>query len=279
MKLHDHTQKDTVKYCTLHASSTHKYPFLVDSCNGVLLYASHNNVFWTCSVSSPVLDQFISLPVSHNVTRPACSSLVFDDSWSWRDTQIRILNSELLVLDGFVKEQCFSPSVCSAKKVYWIRSLCLLVYDTDAEFFTLFPLPKDHSTKSRKGVYSQLLWESGVVHFCDPVNYGFFIWTSRENNFKLDHFVRLEYINNQYLRLKMGYSVRPCAFNKDLQLLYFHVLPHTIIAYSFETRELVQVWSYCCHGDEEEKDCWIFKIHPFLFSSVDLLKFNKLRQV
>lgn len=313
MKLHDQTQKKFPKFCTFHSSYTHKFPFLIDSCNGVLLYASHNNGFWTYSVSSPVLDQFISLPISHHISRPTCSSLVFDvdglnlfqvicffweevdlvsqmmncmifesDSWNWRETQIQILNSELLLLDGFSRGQCFNPSVFSheKRKLYWIWSLCLLVYDIDFEVFTLFSLPENNS---RKGVYYfQFLYESssegGVIQFCDPVNNGIFIWSFRGNEFKFDHFVRLENINDQDLRL--GYSIKPCAFNKDLQVLYLHVLPHTIVAYSFETQELVQIWSYE-EEEEEEEECWVFKIHPFLFSSVDLLAFNKkiLRQI
>ncbi|KAM3341804.1 hypothetical protein P3S68_026770 [Capsicum galapagoense] len=194
--------------------------------------------------------------------------------WSWREDKLRIMNSELLLLDGFSRGQCCNTSVFVMQKLYWIWSLCLLVYDIDEEYFTLFPLPNNSSRKSRKGVYSQMLWESseGLVQFCDPVNNGFFIWSFNGGDFKLDHYVRLE-----DLRLrKMGYSVKPCAFNKALEVLYLHVLPHTIVSYSFETRELVQVWSYI---EEEEEDCWIFKIIPFLFSYVDLLAFNKLRQV
>ncbi|CAN4093869.1 unnamed protein product [Withania somnifera] len=241
--------KDRPNQKSFHSTCTHKDPFLIDSCNGVLLYASHNNFV----SSSPFLYQFVTLTVSFSSCHKA--GLFKSYSWSWRDTQIRILNTELLLVDGFVKGQCFNPSVFAAQKVYWIWSF----------------------------MFVRLLWESGggVIHFCDPVNSAFFIWTFRGDDFKFDHFVRLEkyYINDQYLRLKMGYPIKPFPFNKDLQVLYFHVLPHTIVAYSFETRELVQVWSYCCHEDEEEEDCWIFKIHPFLFSSVNLLAFNKLRQV
>ncbi|PHT28367.1 hypothetical protein CQW23_32046 [Capsicum baccatum] len=307
MKLHDQKGSSCMgsseKFCTFGSSYRHKFSYLIDSCNGVLLYGSHDNEFWTYSIS--VLDQVVTLPVSHNVIRPACSSLVFDgwhddkfqimcffweevdvDSqlmncmmfssnlWSWREDKLRIMNSELLLLDGFSRGQCCNTSVFVMQKLYWIWSLCLLVYDIDEEYFTLFPLPNNSSRKSRKGVYSQMLWESseGLVQFCDPVNNGFFIWSFNGGDFKLDHYVRLE-----DLRLtKMGYSVKPCAFNKDLEVLYLHVLPHTIVSYSFETRELVQVWSYI---GEEEEDCWIFKILPFLFSSVDLLAFNKLRQV
>ncbi|KAF3640195.1 hypothetical protein FXO38_22253 [Capsicum annuum] len=66
------------KFCTFGSSYRHKFSYLIDSCNGVLLYGSHNNEFWTYSIS--VLDQVVTLPVSHNVIRPACSSLVFDGS-------------------------------------------------------------------------------------------------------------------------------------------------------------------------------------------------------
>lgn len=269
---------------------------MIDSCNGVLLYASHNNGFWTYSVSSPVLNQFISLPISHHISRPTCSTLVFDvngwnsfqvicffweevdftsqlmnclifesNSWKWRERKIRILNSDLL-LDGFTRGQCFNPSVLSLekRKLYWIWSLCLLEFNVELEFFTLFPLPKNNS-RSNTVYYSQFLYESssGVIHFCDTVNNGVFIWSFGENEFKFHHFIRLENINDHH-------SIKPCAFNKDLQVLYLHVLPYTIVAYSFETQELVQIWSY-----EEEEVCWVFKIHPFLFSAVDLLAFNK----
>ncbi|KAH0680577.1 hypothetical protein KY284_021662 [Solanum tuberosum] len=312
MKLHDQTQKNFPKFCTFHSSSTHKFPYLIDSCNGVLLYASENNNsngFWTYSVSSPVLDQIISLPISHHISRPTCSSLVFEsnlfqvisffweevdfdthmmncmifesNSWKWRETQIQILNSQLLQSDGFIRGQCFNSSVfsCEKRKLYWIWSLCLLVYDIDFEVFTLFSLPKNNSIRSRKDVYySQFLYESsegGVIQFCDPVNSGVFIWSFRGSEFKFDHFVRLVNINDdQDLRFKTGYSVKPCAFNKDLRVLYLHVLPHTIAAYSFETQELVQIWSYE-EDKEEEEVCWVFKIFPFLFSSVDLFAYNK----
>nr|XP_016501418.1 PREDICTED: uncharacterized protein LOC107819779 [Nicotiana tabacum] len=308
LKLHDQPQKKLAQFCTLHSSSTHNFPYLIDSCNGLLLYASLNNEFWNYHISSPVLDQYVTLPLSHHILRPACSSLVFDgwnhefqiicffweevdfdaqmmncmvfssELWNWRESQLRILNSELLLQDGFLRGQCYSPSVFSGERLYWIWSLCLLVYDCKGEFFTLFPLPKNHSgKKSRKGVYSQFLWESeGLIQFCDPVKSGFFIWSFRGNNnnfdlWRLNHFIRLnDLINDQDTRLSMGYSIRPCAFNKDLQVLYLHVMPHTIVSYSFETRELVQVWSYCYSRGEVE-DCWICKIHPFVFTSVDLL--------
>lgn len=299
MKLHDLTQKKIPKFCTSHSSSTHKFPYLIDSCNGVLLYASenNNNGFWTYSVSSPVLNQLISLPISHHISRPTCSSLVFElnsfqviaffweeidfdtqmvnciifgsNSWKWRETQIQILNSHLLQSDGFIRGQCYNSSVFSRekRKLYWIWSLCLLVYDIDFKVFTLFSLPKNNSR--RKDVYhSQFLYESseedGVIQFCDPVDNGVFIWSFRGNDFKLDHFVRLGF--------ETGYTVKPCAFNKDLQVLYLQVLAHKIVAYSYETQELVQIWSY---EEDEEEMCWVFKIFPFLFSSVNLLAYNK----
>ncbi|CAK9165566.1 unnamed protein product [Ilex paraguariensis] len=299
--------------CTLHASFKHSFSTLIDSCNGLLLYAGKNGHFWTYHVSSPVLDQHISLPPAHKTSRPACASLAFDgihqdwfrvicffwaevdimsgtmncqifssQTWEWTEHQARILYSGLLLEDGFVHGQCFGSGVFSRGRLYWIWSLCLLVYDDKREFFKLIRLPKNKSTRTRSNVYlSQLLWESeGCIHLCDPVDEGFYIWAFNDDHDDFEHesmdydlrwrFERVVMV----VELKSGWSwtsIRPCAFNEDLQVLYLELSPGTIVSYSFETKKIAQVWFY----GEPGEDYFMSNIYPFLFKSVNLLACRK----
>lgn len=302
----------------LHSSFLHNFPWLVDSCNGLLLYGTDDNEFWTYHVSGPFLKHPIALPRAHQVSRSASASLIFDGSsydqfrvicffrdevdfaaktvkymvfssknWEWREYEARILNSDLMQEDGFVPGHCFRPSVYCRRKLFWIWSFCLLIYDDEIEFFKLIRLPSGKNLKNN--VYlSQLLWESeGRIHFCSPVNEGFCLWAYVDDDdeghefmdcnlmwqFKrlvvLDELIsgKIEffYAVNEMIKYRMGWSrkrIQPVAFNEDLQLLYLQVMPGIIVSYSFETQRLERVWfrepgdNYCM--------CNIF---PFLFNS------------
>lgn len=206
IQIRDHT---LAQNATLHSSFLHNFPWLVDSCNGLLLYGTtDDNYFWTYHVSSPFLNHPIALPRAHRVSRSASASLIFDGSsydqfrvicffrdevnfaaktvkymlfssknWEWREYEARILNLDLMQEDGFVPGHCFRPSVYCRRKLYWIWSFCLLIYDDEREFFKLIQLPAGKILKNNVYLYQQLLWESeGRIHFCSPANEGFCIW-------------------------------------------------------------------------------------------------------
>ncbi|KAK3022111.1 hypothetical protein RJ639_045955 [Escallonia herrerae] len=308
---------------TLHQS--HKFPYLVESCNGLLLYATSDQDSWTYHISTPPGENqcTIPLPVAHKVSRQASVGISFDgchlsrfkvicffcdevdfkagtikcqifssQTWHWRDKVAIIVNPNLLLEDGFIRGECYCPKVYFRKKLYLIWSFCLLVYDDEKEFFELIRLPKNKSRRDKRNSYmSQCIWESEErIQFCDPSYNGYDIWTfidrgDGDNNDDFAwHFERCVTLKdliyrrvdvfhsaNVAEREKVGWarnSIRPIAFNEDLQVLYLHVLPRTIYSYSFETREVAKVWSIDEAGDD---DIWMFHIYPFLLNSVNLV--------
>ncbi|KAL7175383.1 hypothetical protein ACSBR2_029060 [Camellia fascicularis] len=304
IKNQDHSQA-----FTLQCSAKHNLPWLVDSCNGLLLYAKNDrNHNWSYYISSPVLDQFIALPQRHKPSILARESLAFNglnsnsnhhfkvicfffnevdaesgkincqtfsaQTGEWREHEAPLNNSNLLLEDGFRRSDCFSPSVYSKGRLYWIWSLCMLVYDDKREFFKLVGLPKSKSRRNFNYVLSLQLWESeGRIHYCEPIEEGFRLWIyiddGDENSYDYD-FKNWQAKTTIVLeRIRLGLSW-PCAFNEELQELYMQVPPGTIFSYSFETRKLAKL---CCYG-KPGKDYSISYIYPFMFNSANLIPWN-----
>ncbi|GMP81361.1 hypothetical protein CsSME_00036102 [Camellia sinensis var. sinensis] len=311
IKNQDHSQT-----FTLQCSTKHNLPWLVDSCNGLLLYAKNDrNHNWSYYISSPVLDQFIALPPRHKPSILARESLAFNglnsnsnsnskhnhhhfkvicfffnevdaesgkincqtfsaQTGEWREHEAPLNNSNLLLEDGFRRSDCFSPSVYSKGRLYWIWSLCMLVYDDKREFFKLVGLPKSKSRRNFIYVLSLQLWESeGRIHYCEPTEEGFRLWIymddGDENSYDYD-FKNWQAKTTIVLeRIRLGLSW-PCAFNEELQELYMQVPPGTIFSYSFETRKLAKL---CCYG-KPGKDYSISYIYPFMFNSANLIPRN-----
>ncbi|KAL7207701.1 hypothetical protein ACSBR1_029617 [Camellia fascicularis] len=304
IKNQDHSQA-----FTLQCSAKHNLPWLVDSCNGLLLYAKNDrNHNWSYYISSPVLDQFIALPQRHKPSILARESLAFNglnsnsnhhfkvicfffnevdaesgkincqtfsaQTGEWREHEAPLNNSNLLLEDGFRRSDCFSPSVYSKGRLYWIWSLCMLVYDDKREFFKLVGLPKSKSRRNFNYVLSLQLWESeGRIHYCEPIEEGFRLWIyiddGDENSYDYD-FKNWQAKTTIVLeRIRLGLSW-PCAFNEELQELYMQVPPGTIFSYSFETRKLAKL---CCYG-KPGKDYSISYIYPFMFNSANLIPRN-----
>ncbi|KAI8002481.1 F-box protein [Camellia lanceoleosa] len=303
-KNQDHSQA-----FTLQCSTKHNLPWLTDSCNGLLLYAKNDrNHNWSYYISSPVLDQFIALPQRHKPSILARESLAFNglnsnskyhfkvicfffnevdadsgkincqtfsaQTGEWREHEAPLNNSNLLLEDGFRRSDCFSPSVYSKGRLYWIWSLCMLVYDDKREFFKLVGLPKSKSRRNFNYVLSLQLWESeGRIHYCEPIEEGFRLWIyiddGDENSYDYD-FKNWQAKTTIVLeRNRLGLSW-PCAFNEELQELYMQVPPGTIFSYSFETRKLAKL---CCYG-KPGKDYSIGYIYPFMFNSANLIPRN-----
>lgn len=213
IQLRDHAFVHTA---SLHSCFFHSYhPFLVDSCNGLLLYGTHDSVSWTYHVARCDFNHAVALPPAHSVKRSVYTSLLVDGScynkfkimclfldevdcdagtvqctffdsknFEWREYEARIVNSRLVSREGFVRGKCFRPSVYSGKRLYCIWSLCLLIYDDEKGFFKLIQLPEDliisKSVKKNNADHCfQLLWESeGQLHFCAPApdNQAFCVW-------------------------------------------------------------------------------------------------------
>ncbi|CDP07505.1 unnamed protein product [Coffea canephora] len=275
---------------------------LIDSCKGLLLYAANDGLSWAYYACSPFLDQCLALPRAHSITRLACASLALDGSskenlrvlcfflkeidfvrgtvgckifssatWDWREFQATILSTDLLLKRDFDVAHLFGPSVFCRGRLYWIWGLCMLVYDNEADFFKLIPLP----SKAEEGNYgrpldmlSQLLWESdGSIYFCYQMNERLCIYNFIGDDEVMDQ--EHEFygtVNGEVKKLRAKCGIKPCGFNQDFHLLYLHVPPGTIVAYSLETRELEQVWA--C--GEFKGNYAIEKILPFLFKSVNL---------
>lgn len=220
------------------------------------------------------------------------NSLIFSlESWEWKEKQGRVLNSELILETGFMPGKCFLPAVYSNGRFYLIWSLCLLIFDEDGELFTLFPLPR---FRPRQNPCNELLYESdGKLRWCITVRNALMIWNFLGEE-RLDDPTKLDckslWINSKFVtigdmiseRMKetkvsiTWKSIRCCAFNEDLQVLYMHVLPNAIVGYSFETKKFLQVWS-CRDLTEltEVGDFYISGIRTFRFKPVNLLDFKK----
>ncbi|KAK1362360.1 F-box domain-containing protein [Heracleum sosnowskyi] len=293
IQLHDEAFVHTA---SLHSCFSHSCASLVDSCNGLLLYGTLDSVTWTYHVARSDFDHAVALPPAHSVKRSVCTSLLFDGACydkfkimclfldevdcdagtiqctvfdskkcKWREYEARIVNSCLVSRDGFVRGQCFRPSVYSGKRLYCIWSLCLLIYDDEEGFFKLIQLPEDSIMKksvkkNKNDHWFQLLWESeGQLHFCAPApdKQGFCIWAyvNDEDNDFMDHnlmwkFKKFVVLKDSLISGQSPKSIRPVAFNDDLQRLYVLVLPARVIAsYSFETQNFEKVWSFGEPGD------------------------------
>lgn len=283
-----------VHSASVHSCLSHNYPYLVDSCNGLLLYGTCDDVSWTYHVARPHFDRVVGLPTAlppaHSVSRLVYTRLLVDglsydkfkilclflnevdfgaetiqcmifDSreGEWIEHEARLVNSDLLRGDGFVRGKCFRPSVYSGKRLYCIWSLCLLIYDDGKGVFKLVQLPeKSKSSESVKKNNTdhlfQLLWESdGRLHFCAPAadNQGFCIWAyvgDGDNDF-MDHNLMWKFKQFVMVKdnLKLGLSWRraqPVAYNEDLQRLYMLVITAgVLVSYSFETQRFEKVWS------------------------------------
>ncbi|XP_039053278.1 uncharacterized protein LOC120195274 [Hibiscus syriacus] len=65
--------------CFIHTSLTHDLPWLIDSCNGLLLFGTKDGISLTYLVSSPLSNQWLKLPPpGHGLSLPVSASLAFD---------------------------------------------------------------------------------------------------------------------------------------------------------------------------------------------------------
>ncbi|CAL5349272.1 unnamed protein product [Camellia sinensis] len=93
------------QYFTLHGSTKHNLPWLIDSCNGLLLYAkSDRNHNWSYYISSSVLDQFIALPPRHKPSILARESLAFNGLNSNSNSNSKHNHHQFKVICFFFKE-------------------------------------------------------------------------------------------------------------------------------------------------------------------------------
>ncbi|CAI9116759.1 OLC1v1017995C1 [Oldenlandia corymbosa var. corymbosa] len=298
---------------------------LIDSRCGLLLYGTSDSQFWTYYVFNPLLDQFLPLPRVHEAKRLACASLVFDESChknfkvicafleeidvmkdsmrckifcskkrEWREMEARLFNLHLA--KGFFNKQLIGPSAFSRGRLYWIWSLCMLVFDSEEEFFKLIPLPSKaahQSERNSRNSLSQFLWESeDQIYFCFQLKelLCIFKFTGADHLlFKDDDYNSMDSglwgfhrsVNLQEITVRevglLGDGklfrarhtlIRPCGFNQDLQLLFLYVPPERIVSYSLETEEFEPVW--CCRELETCNSSNIVQVLPFLFKSVHL---------
>ncbi|VFQ94885.1 unnamed protein product [Cuscuta campestris] len=276
--------------CTVDSSAPNKFLFLIDSCNGLILYgAVDDKKTWNYIVHSQVSDQSIALPPSNSVYRPAFVALAFDPrknaqfkvvGFFWNEKQGKLLNSGLISEEGFVFGQCFGPAIYMNSRLHLIWCFCLLIFDEDGDEFTVLPLPRNPngSSYSYHNPCHRSLWESeGKLNLCDPDEHGFRIWEfsndTHESLWTLRRYVVLDDLISETrretgVRVTVGNSIRSSGFNEDLQILYIHVVVcKKIVGYSFETKRVVGVWSY---GDVGED----FQLHTFLFKHVGLNSFK-----
>ncbi|XVF36095.1 hypothetical protein REPUB_Repub19eG0028900 [Reevesia pubescens] len=177
-----------------------------------------------------------------------------------REYNARIHNSVLLLSKDFNCKEWFCPSLYRKGQVYWIWSLYLLVFDEEKESFELMELPKNKMPVM--SMYcAKRLWEyEKRLHYCDSTYMGFYIWEYVHSfvpeNYRLmwlpKHRIQLDELVSRNFEVfqiskDMAFSispftVKPCAINEDLEILYFQ-LPGFIAAYSFETRKVVKVQS------------------------------------
>ncbi|XVF73755.1 hypothetical protein PTKIN_Ptkin13bG0007600 [Pterospermum kingtungense] len=306
--------KDQCQSCSIHSCIKHDLPWLIDSCNGLLLLGAKDGCYLTYHVFSPTKEQRLQLPCAHVSLRAASASLAFDGmqphfkvicqfweeadiengiiryqifwskTWEWRECSARIPKSALLLSKNFNSEEWSCPSLYRKGQVYWIWSVYLLVFDEEKESFELMELPK----MAVISIYcAKRLWESeGHLHYCDSNYAGFYIWDYIDNDvrdidnkdcmsrWRLKHCIRLDELlsrNCQVFQIPNNMTftvspiiVKPCAFNEDLEILYFQ-LPGKIAAYSFETRKLVTV-----HSDSAIGRNITDNIYPFMLKAVDL---------
>ncbi|XVE56061.1 hypothetical protein DITRI_Ditri03aG0206600 [Diplodiscus trichospermus] len=310
--------KDQCQSCSISTSITHNLPWLIDSCNGLLLFGAKDGTSLTYHVFSPLTKQWLQLPCAHDFLRPASASLAFDGmqphfkvlcqfweeadikkgtikyqifpskTWEWRECSARIPNSALLLSKNFNSNEWSCPSLYRKGHIYWIWSLLLLIFYEEKESFELMELPKIKNMTEMSIHCAKRLWESEErLHYCDSTYVGFFIWDYadvRDNNSKdntrmwrLKHCIRLEELvtRSNYEEFQIPkdmmfsispFTVKPCAYNEDLEILYFQ-LPGCIAAYSFEMRKLVKVQSDSAIGRSIHDN-----VYPFTFKAVDLKK-------
>ncbi|KAI8548843.1 hypothetical protein RHMOL_Rhmol07G0305700 [Rhododendron molle] len=312
---------------TLSVSSTLSlsYPWLLDSCNGLVLYAKKNETHgWVYCVYSPVLSQHRILPHRNKSEILARESLAFDGSQrgnfkvvcfffqdidfkggkiecqifssatgDWREIEAPLINSFLLTQIGFQLGDVWGQSVYRNGKLYWVWSRCMLVFDEDQEFFELVELPMSKETGETKGerkkCFSRMkLWVSeGQIYYCESTEEGYRVWKYCDNDSNDDDkwqakrlivveklkLRKIETVNWFGEKIKVPIQegcIWPCAFNEDLQLLFFQVGPGTLYSYSFETGEFEEVWG--CGNTGQEQIYPMSCVCPFLFNSVNLLK-------
>ncbi|KAH7846669.1 hypothetical protein Vadar_016796 [Vaccinium darrowii] len=310
---------------SLACTPSHSYRWLVNSCNGLVLYAKTNETHnWVYCVSSPVLNQYRILPQRHKSEILARESLAFDGSHrgnfkvvsfffqdidvsggkiecqifssetgGWREIEAPLINSFLLLQNGFQVDDITGQSVYRKGKLYWVWSVCMLVFDEDEESFELVNLPKSAETGERKKKrmcfsYTQL-WESdGKINYCESTREGYRVWKycdndydDDENRWEAKRLIVLDKLKSREMevvdlfgeRMKVRVSegmIWPCAFNEDFQLVYFQVGPRTIFSYSFETGEFEEIWG---SGNPVETQNYFFcYVCPYLFNSVNLVK-------
>lgn len=200
-----------------------------------------------------------------------------------RECSARIPKSSALFLNNknFKSEEWTCPSLYNKGKVYWIWSSCLLVFDEEnkeEESFELMELPtvsKVHMDVM--SVYcSKRLWESeDRLRYCESTYAGFFIWDYIVDDmlrWRIKHWIRFDELVSKNCevfdkvpRFSLStITVKPCAFNEDLEILYFQ-LDGKIAGYSFETKKLVKVHSDSAIGGNINDN-----IYPFVFRAVDL---------
>ena len=297
--------------CNLYDSFRHNFPWLVDSCNGLLLYANKENNNWTYCISSPLLNQWSILPQrpkswilaretlafdGHNPFKIICFSsqevdfsagkvscqIFLSQTWKWKEVELTLLNSNLLLEGECCYMDWFGPSVYSSGRLYWAWCSSMLVFYEDSELFKLVRLPKSKTTKkcTKYPLYLRLWASEGRIHYCEATQEGYCIWIylndddddeyewQAKRSIMLDRSIEVVLWVNKTMKARVGEGmIQPCAFNEDLQVLYFQVPPGSIVSYSFETQKMEKVWDYGKPGE----DYFMSHVFPFLFNSVNLV--------
>lgn len=215
------------------------------------------------------------------------------ETGDWREIEAPLINSFLLLQNRFQVDDITGQSVYRKGKLYWVWSLCMLVFDEDEESFELVNLKKSTETGERKKkrmcFSNAQLWESeGKINYCESTREGYRVWKycdndydDDENRWEAKRLIGLEKLKSREIevvdflgeRMKVrisGGMIWPCAFNEDFQLVYFQVGPRTIFSYSFETGEFEEVWG--SENPVETQNYFFCYVSPFLFNSVNLVK-------
>ncbi|KAJ7957738.1 F-box protein [Quillaja saponaria] len=75
------TVKDHGNECAPDSSLIiHNIPWLIDSCNGLLLFAGEDDSSMRYHICSPITKKWVSLPLAHDFSWTASASLAFDGS-------------------------------------------------------------------------------------------------------------------------------------------------------------------------------------------------------
>ena len=265
---------------SLSLSHTFHGGFLLDSCNGLLLYLAIDEERVTkdgeaCTkfvVSNPVLNQCLEIPFHQRWHCLIFAALVFDGSqkhfkvihystyrfskvikcyifssetMEWKEHEARVLNSSF----SNDTRGCSDASLYWKGKLYSTWGKSMLVYNVEKGFFNLVSLPRIGQWHKE-----ELLWEAeGQLHYCQSGFGGFHLWTYEDLNCKwllkqsvTDDELKLKNCvlflgDEEKIRfLKRLHYIHVVAFDDDLQILYLKI-SDAIFSYSLETRQLAKV--------------------------------------